>query len=184
VEFTRQTLDISKSYRGPSMMVLAFLHDPNSLDPQGMPVMDKLFRRNWPSPIVFYDSAVDKAGQTERSTLPIDCDNLEVVDVQEFRVFNNDLYKDVYKQYRSKMPDFAEMHRSRKSAGQSSHDAETPSDSLAFQGTMRIRNRDGRMIQEILGSGHHGPDYIGVSSVREGKGLKQPANGPQRITVV
>lgn len=36
---------------------------------------------------------------------------------------------------------------------------------------MRIK-KNGMLIQEIAGSGHHGPDYTGVASVRGGKGLK------------
>lgn len=27
-------------------------------------------------------------------------------------------------------------------------------------------------IYEVTGNGHHGPDYVGVASVRSGKGLR------------
>lgn len=57
----------------------------------------------------------------------------QVIDVDEFRVFNNELYRTTYNRYKDMMPDFHEMHLQRKSAGQASIDAETPTDSLAFQ---------------------------------------------------
>jgi hypothetical protein len=50
---------------------------------------------------------------------------------------------------------------------------EAQSDSLAFQGTMRtLSSENGGVIQEIQGSGHHGPDFIGCASLRAGKGYK------------
>lgn len=42
---------------------------------------------------------------------------------------------------------------------------------LAFQGTMRIFRADGQLVNEVTGSGHHGKDYVGVASVRAGKGM-------------
>ena len=66
----------------------------------------------------------------------------------------------------------------RKGAGQASADAETHTDSLAFQGSMRIKEAGGILAQEIQGSGHHGPDYTGVASVRAGKGQKVSGQAP------
>ena len=97
--------------------------------------------------------------------------------MDEFRVFNNELYVDPYNQYKAMMPSFHEMHMMRKSAGQSSAEAETHTDSLAFQGSMRIKE-GGVVVQDIQGSGHHGPDYIGVASVRAGKGQKVSGQAP------
>jgi hypothetical protein len=42
---------------------------------------------------------------------------------------------------------------------------------------MRIK-QPGRPIEEIQGSGHHGPDYVGVASVRAGKGIKYTGQAP------
>ena len=176
--FKELTLDVSKNYRGPSMMVMAFAHDRSLRDDYGMTLYDKHFRRNWPSPIVFHDSAAGKTqGEPNRETLPVDYDNLQVIDVDEFRVFNNPLYASSYKDYLSMMPHFHEMHVMRKSAGQSSADSETQTDSLAFQGSMRVK-QNGMVVQEIHGSGHHGPDYTGVASVRAGKGQKSAGQAP------
>jgi len=158
-EFQNQTIDLSKNYRGPSMMVMAFVHDKDKKDETGKTYYDKHFRRNWPSPIVFHDNYdPSQAERNPKDSLPVDYDNLQVIDVDEFRVFNNPLYN-AYQDYKELMPPFHEMHVMRKPAGHSSVDAETPSDCLAFQGTMRIKENS-NVVQEILGSGHHGPDYV------------------------
>jgi hypothetical protein len=176
--FKELTLDVSKNYRGPSMMVMAFVHDREKRDGDGISLYDKHFRRNWPSPIVFHDSrAGTHAHGSQKESLPVDYDNLQVIDVDEFRVFNNSLYADSYGQYRSMMPHFHEMHLMRKTAGQSSADSETHTDSLAFQGSMKIK-QGGTILQEIHGSGHHGPDYTGIASVRAGKGQKTAGQAP------
>ena len=50
---------------------------------------------------------------------------------------------------------------------------EVSSEALAFQGTMRtLSAENGQLVAETLGSGHHGPDFIGVASLRAGKGYK------------
>ena len=177
--FKQETMDVSKNYRGPSMMVMAFVHDREAKDDDGRPVYDTHFKRNWPSPIVFHDSySPGSAPAPEKATLPLDYDNLQVVDVEQFRVFNNPLYYEPYSQYRGMMPAFHEMHMMRKSAGQSSADSETHTDSLAFQGSMRVKEAGRGAVEEIQGSGHHGPDYTGVASVRAGKGQKVAVQAP------
>lgn len=175
--FKEATINLGKNYRGPSMMVLAFVHDRARTGSDGRNVYNHHFKRNWPSPVVFYDSYAPGRSNTGRETLAIDYDNLQTVDVEEFRVFNNELYGPSYLQYREMMPDFRSLHVTRKSAGQSSADAETGTDCLAFQGSMRIKE-NGVIVQDIQGSGHHGPDYVGVASVRAGKGQKTAGQQP------
>lgn len=181
--FQRATLDVSTNYRGPSMMVMAFVHDRSKVDDSGRNVYDQHFRRNWPSPIVFYDTYSSRAGPQAQEALPIDYDNVQTVNVEDFRVFNNVLYEEPYARYKNLMPEFRTMHMSRKTAGQSSADAETATDCLAFQGSMRIKE-GGAMIQEIQGSGHHGPDYVGIASVRAGKGQKVAGQAPAPYRLV
>jgi len=181
-KFKDATQDLSKNYRGPSMMVMAFVHDRKRIDDGGGHLYDKHFRRNWPSPIVFYDTYDENNPQQQREVLPIDYDNVQTVDVDEFRVFNNQLYTRPYRDYREMMPEFKTLHTTRKTAGQSSADAETGTDCLAFQGSMRIK--EGGVIQEIQGSGHHGPDYVGVASVRAGKGQKVSGQAPLPYRIV
>ena len=166
--FKHATMDVTENYRGQSMMVMAFLHSDKKKKQDH-------FKRNWPSPIVFYD---DGRAAESNLLLPADQDNIHMIDAEEFRVFNNPLYTEKYGVYRNQMPNFKSLNAVRKNAGQSSVDMETPSEMLAFQGTMRIKTKGGMGFTEILGSGHHGPDYVGIASVRDGKGQKVAATQP------
>ena len=79
------------------------------------------------------------------------------------------------------MPNFSLLHNVRKPAGASTVENESFFDSLAFQGTMKTME-EGREVEHTQGSGHHGPDWVGVASIRSGKGYKissQP--GLQRL---
>jgi len=168
--FVKATMDVSQPYRGPSTMVMVFDHKHASTS-GGQLAADhaKHFRHNWPSPIVYYD----RGDEGNKEAMPVDFDNVHVVAVQEFRVFNNTTYAHVYNKYKDFMPDFFDLHKIRKNAGLAAVENEAPSDSLAFQGTMRVLNAEsGALIQEVNGSGHHGPDFIGVASLRAGKGYK------------
>jgi hypothetical protein len=170
--FIQATTDVTRPYRGPSMMVMAFHHqEGKSQASDGSPdsVFKRNYKANWPSPIVFYDR-LDKGGDTHARA---DFDNLHVVEAEQFRVFNSPLYENAYRPYRDKMPNFWELHTIRKNAGLAATENEVSSDALAFQGTMRVLSADtGAVIQETLGSGHHGPDFIGVASLRAGKGYR------------
>ncbi len=157
--FRTRTLEVTRHYRGPSMMVMAFNHQVGD-------AFHDQFRANWPSPIIFYDDPGN------RNRMPIDYDNLHVIPTEEFRVFDTEIYRDGYNAYKSKMPDFATLHRMRKNAGLAAVEHEVSSDALAFQGTMRVQTTEGQLVQEIAGSGHHGPDFVGVASLRAGKGYK------------
>jgi len=163
-KFIEATNDISANYRGPSMMVMAFRHDPGSAD------FKTQFDRNWPSPIVYHDRYDPNDPNDKDNTLTVDYDNVHVTDVRNMRVFNKDIYLP-YKNYFDLMPDFSSLHRIRKPAGASASENETFFDSLAFQGTMKIL-QDGREVEMVQGSGHHGPDYVGAASIRSGKGYK------------
>lgn len=162
MEYTNQ---VARHYRGPSMLVMAFHHGPAKANR----TFTDHFKPNWPSPIVFHDN-IDRPASVG-TVLPTDYENLHQVDTEEFRVFNR-MYAEAYREYFAKMPDFTQLHHVRKNAGQATHENEVASDSLAFQGTMRVLTEDGRIIEDIHGSGHHGVDFVGVASVRNGKGYK------------
>ena len=171
-KFGEATMDLGSSYRGPSMMVMKFTHtDAQRREPGSG------YLRNWPSPIVFHEPEEADDGGRRGASLSVDQENLHVVDVDDFRVFHEKLYKKQYGVYRAMMPHFQDNHRTRKSAGEASAESETQSTCLAFQGSMRIKE-GGKLIQEIQGSGHHGPDYVGVASVRAGKGIKYNGQAP------
>ena len=156
-------------------MVMAFCHDPTDEN------YNTQFQRNWPSPVVFHDNYIynsrhrlyheqDQAPYNGDYTLTADPNNIHVLNFADMRVFNKPIYS-AYEHYRSMMPNFTNLHASRKPAGAAATENETFCDSLAFQGTMKIIE-DGREVEQILGSGHHGPDWVGVASIRSGKGYK------------
>ena len=178
-EWRAKTVEQDRNYTGPSMIVMAFAHSPSDRNYEDT----SCFKRNWPSPIVFHDShnyhpdAVNVSGDF---TLTADRENLHVLNFKDMRVFNNPLYS-AYEHYRRMMPDFTSLHAIRKPAGAAAAENQSFYDSLAFQGTMNVLE-DGRIVESIQGSGHHGPDYVGVASIRSGKGYKintQP--GLQRL---
>jgi len=171
ISFLQHTTDVTRPYRGPSMMVMAFDHkQARATSASGAESVYKTyFQSNWPSPIVFHD----RLDSSQENSARVDFDNLHVVETDQFRVFNNPLYSNAYRAYKDKMPDFWELHKIRKNAGLAASENEVSSDALAFQGTMRVVSADsGAVIQEVLGSGHHGPDFIGVASLRAGKGYR------------
>jgi hypothetical protein len=169
-KFADDTMEVTRNYQGASMCVMAFMHDPTSREYQ------EGFKPNWPSPIVFDDNYKYETRASQPLRSMVGYDNLHVVEIDEFRVFNKPLYSG-YREYHRLFPSFSELHSTRKSAGESTREAETATDSLAFQGTMRIKEA-GCVKTEILGSGHHGPDFVGMASIRAGKGYKMISQQP------
>jgi hypothetical protein len=173
--FQERTMDLGTSYRGPSMMVMKFSHDEKMrMDPkQG-------FQRNWPSPIVFHDKL-----DVEPPRMGIDPDSMYTISDKDWRVFNRPEYREQYRSYLHRMPDFTYYHQTRKLPGYASVDMETTQNALAFQGSMRIlRHSNGCRNEEIMGSGHHGPDYVGVSGIRAGKGMRAITGAPTAMRLI
>ena len=165
-KFDEATKDVTKPYNGKSMMVMAFVHEENT------PA-----KSNWPSPLVFYDPTSGHGHLSNLSrqatSIPIDSDNIKVINTGEFTVFDKTPYNAVYNVYKNHMPDFAMLHKIRKNAGQATVENEAVVDSIAFQGSMKmLNNANSTVIKDIQGSGHHGPDFVGVASLRSGKGYK------------
>jgi hypothetical protein len=177
-QFHEHTMDVSKQYRGKSMMVMAFDHSDkkNSVHAD---LYEREFLPNWPSPIMFFDDYHKK-----NASLAMDSENIHVCDTNQFRVFNKGIYKNRYRPYKDKMPDFMSLHKIRKNAALAAVENEVSSDAHAFQGTMQILNSSGQPIEQILGSGHHGPDFIGASSLRAGKGYKFNTPQPSMLRIV
>ena len=184
--FGEATREITKNYHGPSMMVMAFLHT----DPQSC-------KTNWPSPILFHDQRHLRTGPNSSrhfTTDPgtqfdanagtyMDPENGKIVQTKDFQVFDQNIlgYAQRYPSYYQLMPDFARLAVDRKTAGVASAENEVCSDMLAFQGSMRVKDlTSGGLLNEVHGSGHHGNDFVGVASLRAGKGYRiqsQPTPG-------
>ena len=158
--------DMSVPYNGPSLMVMKFNVDPNSRD----------YTRNWPSPIQFHDKL-----EMESPKHAIDPEGLFSIHDPEWRVFNRPTYREQYRAYEQRMPDFSYYHQTRKQPGTAAVDSETTQNALAFQGSYRIVR--GLSREEIHGSGHHGPDYIGVAMLRAGKGSRPIMSAPTPMRI-
>ncbi len=165
--FNARVGDMSVPYNGPSLMVMKFNVDVNSKD----------YCRNWPSPIQFHDKL-----DIEPQRHSVDPEALYAVSENEWRVFNRTPYREQYRAYLQRMPDFSYFHQTRKLPGYASVEAESTQTSLAFQGSMRIVN--GLVKEEIHGSGHHGPDYVGVAMQRAGKGTRPIISAPTPMRLI
>ena len=166
--FNQSVSDMSVPYNGPSLMVMKFHVNTSSRD----------YRRNWPSPIVFHDKL-----DQDPPKCSIDPDSLYAVSDSSWRVFNQPEYREQYRAYLARMPDFSYYHQTRKLPGYSSVDAESTQNAFAFQGSMRVV-RPNNGIQEIHGSGHHGADYVGVAAIRAGKGMRPMVSAPSAMRLV
>jgi hypothetical protein len=114
----------------------------------------------------------------------IDPESLYAVADSSWRVFNQADYREQYRAYLARMPDFSYFHQTRKLPGFGSVDAESVQNALAFQGSMRIIKPGVGVLQEIHGSGHHGPDMIGIAATRAGKGMRPMFTPPTAMRLV
>ena len=167
--FNQAVSDVSSPYTGPSLMVMKFNVDVSS----------RGYKRNWPSPIQFHDKL-----DSEPVKHGIDPESMYAVADSSWRVFNHPDYREQYRAYLNRMPDFSYYHQTRKLPGYSSVDAETTQNALAFAGSMRIVKPGVGLMQEVHGSGHHSADYIGVSAIRAGKGTRPTMVAPAPMRLV
>jgi hypothetical protein len=162
--YSDSTYDRSKPYSGPSMIVMA------------LPVSAS--RQAWPNPIVFHGNITNNYSpdpEKSQGALP---------NIHEHMVFNNEknplhcspAVQDRYNQYMAKMEmtQWANVDQSNQPAGESCVANESTSTPMAFQGSMRV-TQGGQLVEDIKGSGHLGHSYVGIASVREGRGVLNPA---------
>ena len=76
---------------------------------------------------------------------------------------------------------WASVDQSSRPAGEACIANEASSNMLAFQGTMNMYDKQGNARGAVMGSGHLGPSYVGVASVREGRGILNTHMQPQMI---
>lgn len=65
-----------------------------------------------------------------------------------------------------------------RSAGENCISNEAESRLMAFEGTMKTYGINGQLVDDLRGSGHLGPSYPGVASIREGRGINNTAAAP------
>jgi hypothetical protein len=141
-------------YQGPSMAVMSFEVDEH----------DAEWVRNWPSPISYHSNA--------GNSLPCDPDNFVKMSDRDVFTMWGLTYRDRFFEYQRRMPNFTDLHLCNKVAGEASYEnVASVQSALAFQGSMRVLSETGMLVSEVHGCGHHGPDYVGVASRRNGKGM-------------
>ena len=164
--FNNAVGDMSSPYNGPSLMVMKFHVNTASRE----------YKRTWPSPIVFHDKL-----EIDPPKYSIDPDSLYAVADSSWRVFNQPEYREQYRAYLARMPDFSYFHQLKKLPGVASVDAESTQNALAFQGSMEIIRTHGSV--KTSGSGHHGADYVGVAAMRAGKGVRPITSAPTNVHI-
>jgi hypothetical protein len=161
-QFSEAMEDTSKPYDGPSVVVLPLT---NSVD--------------WlPSPLILMDEA--SADSTPTLTTP----ESHAQQIKDFRgtvmnrVTDTDLKREVLAVIAKMYTELA-MHGQgsfQKPAPDATISNEATHTRLAYQGTSRWFDGEGKEFQYQQGCGHHGADFIGAAAVRNGKALMPQAN--------
>ena len=76
------------------------------------------------------------------------------------------------------IPMWSTLSHTSKSAGEHAITNESEQRLMAFEGTMLEYGSNGQLWKHTHGSGHLGPSYVGVASIREGRGISMPAATP------
>jgi hypothetical protein len=167
-KFSRKTMERSLPYNGKSMLVMAIPH------------VQEMSQKTWPNPIALSNEAACITPLTPNTFRHPN-------DLQDHMIFahhNNDycseIQKEELKNYFQKIgfdllfsPEAAQTD-----SGEQCVNNETMSQLMAFEGTMKVYDQSGVCVDHIQGSGHLGPSYVGVASVREGRGVQNPSGAP------
>jgi len=167
--FATATEKLNCPYDGPSIMVMRFKHL------QGR-------NKTYSNPLVFKHS-------DEQLNPRIDPDNVHRCYDPSMQLWSGGAPSEAnniprWQQYSALMPSFDALHHHRQAAGQNATSQTTEVPGLAFQGSSRVVKHGmtlnkGEQNEKIIppsetiqnGAGHLGASYVGVASVREGKGM-------------
>ena len=174
--FREKTHERRGPYTGPSFLVMALPHDENRS------------HKTPPNPLIFWPAETMNVAAPEDSSA-------NVTDVASHDYFNfAELMKSgtpqdnltsanqqrAYQVYREKLkvPNWTSLAQTARSAGENCISNEAESRLMAFEGTMKTYNSSGQLVDDLRGSGHLGPSYPGVASIREGRGINNTAAPP------
>lgn len=163
--FRDATADLTRPYSGPSMVVFALPPHDNTFD-------------SFPNPIVFHPMA---SPQDAGNFVPDR--GLKCPDILKHCCFSPDdthcswaspEIHSVFQMYYNllSIDGWKSMASMAGSAGALAVADETAANLFSFSGQMRVVHDNGH-AEEYQGSGHLGPSYVGVASIREGRGLLQ-----------
>lgn len=162
---------------------LAFVQAQQNLtsDYQGKDIIAVLLKpliNHLPSPLPFGDLAnVSDAGQAVTDELVTRNTDIKSV-VQRFKSHANETnynaLTDVCKTLNDELQIVPASFSAVPASVASTQNSAT-SIRLFYQGTIEVQDDNGAELFRSVGCGHHGPDYPGVASVRNGKSLLQTA---------
>ena len=159
--FREATYARDRPYNGPSMLVMSLPCNPAAR------------HKPFPNPIVFHTNVNGRVVPDSEGQFPR---NDHMVFSQKNASHLNEAKVEAYMRALG-MTQWASLDLSNRPAGENCVSNETSSNMLAFQGDMKIYDHH-MEIGHIRGSGHLGPSYIGVASVREGRGLMTAVGQP------
>ena len=174
--FREKTHERRGPYTGPSFLVMALPHD------------ESRSHKTPPNPLIFWPAETMNVAAPEDSSA-------NVTDVASHDYFNfaefmkSGVHADnltsanqqrAYQVYREKLkvPNWTSLAQTARSAGENCISNEAESRLMAFEGTMKTYNSNGQLVDDLRGSGHLGPSYPGVASIREGRGINNTAAAP------
>ena len=174
--FREKTHERRGPYTGPSFLVMALPHDENRS------------HKTPPNPLIFWPAETLNVAAPEDSSA-------NVTDMASHDYFNfaesiksgtnkpgltsvpQQRAYEVYKE-RLKVPNWTSLAQTARSAGENCISNEAESRLMAFEGTMKTYGPGGALVDDLRGSGHLGPSYPGVASIREGRGINNAAAAP------
>ena len=178
-EFRNATYDRTRPYTGPSMMVMRLPHDPVKSN------------KTLPNPLVFWPTERVETTNPDCSQAVNDLHKHDVFDFASATDGQADArtpgthmsvdQKARYNQYIQimAMNQWQNATDHEKTPGERAISGESSSQLLAFEGTMKIYTKNQMPLEHKQGSGHLGPSYVGVASIREGRGVLNPASAPE-----
>ena len=168
-EFTQKTTNLNAPYQGPSMVVMALPVHTNSFDayPNPLNFHPTVFETNQLVP----DRGLRASKQEIAKVSPFLKQGPDVSSWADDRV--HAAYNTYYQILGLRQ---WHMPNSGQAPGALASQNESEIFQFSFHGQMNIV--DGLAREEVMGSGHLGPSFVGVASVREGRG--QLVRGPPK----
>ena len=169
-QFIEAMEDTSKPFDGPSVIVLPMTE-----------AMDWL-----PSPLVLMD---DSAANNTPTLLTPESHAQQIKQFRDdvLKRISNNALKQELQQTIGKMYSELQMHGQgayMKNAADATVGNEATHTRLAYQGTAKWVDRQGKEKHYQQGCGHHGADFIGAAAVRNGKALMPQANPVVNTTIM
>lgn len=175
-EFRMATNERTRPYTGPSMIVMLLPHTAGHTTTQPVP-----------NPLQIFDGAGAPTnglpddpgvGNNTSEHNPLQLQGSAGNPNHADKVFSSDI-RNYYRNYLDTLGLNAENFGSAdKTPGEMCIAGEASGMPMAFEGTMKIYDGAGACKKHVQGSGHLGPSYVGVASIREGRGVTYPAAAP------